>query len=203
MKTTPGTAGYEKHIDRFVTATEQIPFEVLHRAFLPFLPVAPAQVLDLGAGIGRDAYELCQRGFEVTAVEPLITFRQLGQERYRTSSLIWLDDALPELSTLDTYQDHFDFILISGVWHHLDQTEQEQALIRITALLKVGGKIALSLRHGPAGAGTHAFPISTTDLIRQATIQGLMVRLHLSGQASLLPNKSAVLWTRLVLEKGN
>ena len=152
MKTTPGTTGYDKNVDRFVVVTERVPFAVLHHDFLPHLPAAPAQVLDLGAGIGRDAYELCQRGYKVTAAEPLAAFRQLGQTRYPSPALEWVDDALPDLSRLDAYQDHFDFVLVSGVWHHLDQAEQEQALTRIARLLRVSGKVALSLRHGPAVA---------------------------------------------------
>ncbi|MEM6807308.1 MAG: class I SAM-dependent methyltransferase, partial [Bacteroidota bacterium] len=73
-----GTKGYESGVERFATATESISFEVLHQEFLAFLPEQKSMILDIGAGIGRDAYVLAEKGHEVIAAEPLAAFREKG-----------------------------------------------------------------------------------------------------------------------------
>lgn len=51
----PGTEGYAQAMQKFIEATTAIGFTELHQDFLPFMPRKPSRVLDLGAGIGRDA----------------------------------------------------------------------------------------------------------------------------------------------------
>ncbi|MEM6262217.1 MAG: class I SAM-dependent methyltransferase [Bacteroidota bacterium] len=196
-----GTKGYEKALSRFIESTHRIRFTELHHDFLPFIPSTPCLVLDVGAGIGRDAAVLAEMGHEVLAVEPLKEFRVPGQSMYRDRPISWMDDSLPALDNLKAYASQVDFVLASGVWHHLAPEEQQTALNRVAQLMKKSGIFAASLRHGPAGAGTHVFPIDVQQTIKQAEQLGLTCLLLLENQPSLLPNKAQVNWTRVVWKK--
>lgn len=197
----PGIKGYEGGEARFIAATISLDFQTLYHDFLPFIPSQPARILDLGAGIGKDAYAFAGMGHIVTAVEPLETFREEGQKRYASTAIEWIDDGLPLLNKLADRAACFDFILASGVWHHLDENEQGTALLKITTLLSSGGIFALSLRNGPAGLGTHVFPTNAAQTILQAKQCGLHCLLHLAEQPSMMAGKDKVVWAKLVLQK--
>ncbi|WP_279633359.1 class I SAM-dependent methyltransferase [Leptospira dzoumogneensis] len=112
-----------------------------------------------------------------------------------------MDDSLPSLAKLSGYNNQFDFILSSGVWHHLDKEEQLLSMRRVSELLKQNGIFALSLRNGPAGRGTHVFPTDGKISIDHASKFGLRNLLIIENQPSLMKNKEDVAWTRLVFQK--
>ena len=197
---TLGTQGYGQVTQKFIEATSTISFEALHQDFLKCIPDKPARVLDVGAGVGRDAFELWKMGHQVVAAEPLREFREAGQRLYSPAYIEWIEDALPQLSTLDN-RSPFDFILASGVWHHLDAAEQIKALQRVSELMKPQGVFALSLRNGPAGAGNHVFPTDVQQTIQNAKSCGLHPILRLENQPSLMKNKKDVHWARLAFQK--
>ncbi|MEM1324246.1 MAG: class I SAM-dependent methyltransferase [Bacteroidota bacterium] len=201
MTTVPGTSGYAAVVQRYIKVTEEIPFEVLHRDFLPFLPESPSLIVDVGAGTGRDAYVLSEKGHQVLAIEPLQAFREAAKKRYPSTTWKWIDDALPKLDKLVTFDHQVDFILSSGMWHHLNAAEQQLAMARIAQLLRPGGIAALSLRNGPAGAGSCVFPVPFQQTIAQAKACHLEPLLALDNQPSLMKNKTKVNWSRLVLRK--
>ncbi len=201
MSTVKGTTGYAAVAEQYHQTTTSLPFEVLHRDFLPFIPRNRGLLADLGAGTGRDAHALSLLGHQVLAVEPLQAFRAIGQEHYPSPQLQWVDDHLPHLEKLAPYAQKIDFALSSGVWHHLSPSAQAAALLRIHALLRPKGLLALLLRHGPAGVGTHVFDIHVQDTLDQARAIGMVPLLQLEQQPSLLPHKKAVTWSRLVLQK--
>lgn len=197
-----GTIGYAAVASRYIKVTDDLPFDLLHKDFLPFLPIDKGLVLDLGAGPGRDAYEMSLRGHMVLAVEPLLEFRVAGEQRCgKESSVQWIDDALPLLGKLTGCENEFDFILSSGVWHHLTPGEQELGMRRAAQLLKPAGVFALSLRNGPAGVGTHVFPTHCRRLLSVAEEEDLTALLCLESQPSLLEGKEQVKWSSLVLQK--
>jgi SAM-dependent methyltransferase len=197
----PGIKGYDGGEARFIAATISLDFQTLYHDFLPFIPSQPARILDLGAGIGKDVYEFAGMGHTVTAVEPLDSFREEGQKRYLSTAIEWIDDGLPLLNKLEERAGCFDFILASGVWHHLDKHEQDAALLKIATLLSPGGIFAFSLRNGPAGLGTHVFPTNAAQTILQAKQYGLYCLLHLADQPSMMADKDKVVWAKLVLQK--
>lgn len=196
-----GTAGYGQAVERFTAATQAIPFAVLHQAFLDVIPAAPSHLLDVGAGIGRDASVLAERGHHVVAVEPTKAFLDVARRLYDAPRIQWVNDSLPTLAKLGPLAGHFDFVLASAMWHHLHPAEQQAAMQRIAGLICSGGIFALSLRHGPAGAGRHVFPTCGQRTIEEADACGLVCIRHLSHQPSLMAGKEGVTWTRLVLEK--
>ena len=114
--------------------------------------------------LDRMRWHWAKLGYWVTAAEPFAPFLEYGKQHHAHEKITWYQDSLPDLKTVPE-QASFDFILIDGVWHHLNEAEQNQALTRIAELLNSGGHCAISLRNGPAGAGAHVFqPTVTTRL---------------------------------------
>lgn len=201
MHQVKGTKGYSEALERFIEASVAVDFMELHRSILEFIPAKPGRVLDLGAGIGRDAAILSKMGHAVVAVEPVPEFRAAANSLYDASNIEWVDDFLPMLPVLGERSDRFDFILASGVWHHLDEIERRSAMLRISELLHPGGVFALTLRHGPTGVGTHVFPTSGKQTVEDAESCGFNTLLYLPNQPSLMKGKDSVTWTRLVFVK--
>lgn len=199
--TVKGTIGYAEVVDKYFDATIEIEFERLHQDFLEFIPTKKSQVLDIGAGIGRDASELAKHGHEVCAVEPTQTFLEKAKMIFDSPKIKWMNDSLPDLESLRGYENTFYFILASSVWHHIAPEEQKRAIKRIGDLLSDNGIFAVSLRHGPAGVGTHIHPTDGLQTITSAKKSGLTNLLHIPNQPSLMKGKKEVTWTRLVFRK--
>jgi SAM-dependent methyltransferase len=193
-----GTAGYEKDLETLVRKLEAIPFEALHGEVLPLFPTAPATILDVGAGSGRDAAAFAARGHAVTAVEPAAGLRQRAQELHPSPRIIWIDDALPDLAALQGMA--FDIVMLTAVWMHLDPEERPRGMQRIAALLKPGGLVCLTLRHGPLPAERRMFEVSGDDTIGLAEAVGLAPVVHLENQVAVSGNPG-VTWTRLAFRK--
>ncbi len=200
MKGVRGTAGYEAVVDRFAAATRSVDFTQLHRHFLDHLPESPARILDVGAGIGRDAAELAAAGHDVVAVEPCDELRATGQELYASSSIVWVNDALPPLGSLGV-DAVFDWVLASAVHHHLDRGEQTQCVARLAQLLAPAGALAMTLRNGPAGAGRNVFPVDVDRTCHEARARGLTLVVDVRDEPSQLPGKRGVTWAHVLFRK--
>ena len=173
----------------------------LYAGVARFFPPPPARVLDIGAGPGRDAGWLAAKGHDVTAVEPVAAFRTAGQARFG-AGIIWIDDRLPDLPTVRARGHAFDLILVSGVWHHLADAAQSRAMRTISELLARGGRIILSLRHGPGAPLRPVHPCDPDRTIQRAATQGLdqvhRAEVPSIGQANIA---AGIRWTWLVFER--
>jgi 2-polyprenyl-3-methyl-5-hydroxy-6-metoxy-1,4-benzoquinol methylase len=198
---TSGTAGYERFIPLFISSSQALDFHVVCKDFVGFLPEKNAKILDLGAGAGQNAAALDKLGFKVTAIEPMAAFIHAGKNAYQDSSIEWLHDSLPQLASLVSYTATFDFVLIDAVWHHLSMSERKIAVSQVSTVIKVQGRCAISLRNGPSGMGTRVFPTDAKETVELFKSYGFKCIFRLNNQASVLPNKESVKWTRLVLEK--
>lgn len=178
-----GIEGYSEAMEKFTSLTLSINFELLHKDFLAYIPKEKCHVLDLGAGIGRDADYLSAMGHKVVAVEPNPEMVAVGQTLFK-NKVECLSDSLPRLDMLNKNY-HFNFILASGVWHHINDKEQKQAIKRIAQLLDVDGIFAVSLRNGPAGLGKNIYPTDDKVIIKAASANGLKLLLHKETQPSL------------------
>ena len=201
MAEVPGTRGYSQVVSRFSEISEAIDFSQLHAPIAHLLPDAPAVVLDAGAGTGRDAGALAAMGHRVVAVEPTAAFLAEARVLHPDPNIRWVSDSLPRLATLDGEEGGFDFILCHAVWQHLAAEERAEAMARFAQLLARGGVLALGLRHGPAGAGTHYFPADAEAAIELANSSGLAAELCATDQPSAVPGKTRVTWTRLAFGK--
>jgi len=194
----PGTAGYAAEAEALVPRYEGIAFSEIHAAILPLLPAPPAQVLDVGAGTGRDAAGFAALGYRVTAVEPTAELRRRAAALHPSPRIDWLDDGLPDLPALAGRGAAFDVVMLTAVWMHLDAAERQRAMPRLAALLRAGGVLALSLRHGPVPPGRRMFDVSASETIDLAREHGLRCLLCRTDEDAQL-RRPGVTWDRVVL----
>ena len=81
------------------------------------------------------------------AVEPSAGMREQAFPGSHPN-VTWLDDSLPELRRLRAMGHRFDLILVSAVWMHLPQSARERAFRILSELLRPGGHLVITLRHG-------------------------------------------------------
>lgn len=140
--------------------------ESLHKSWSRLIPDDPGIALDVGAGSGRDANWLAEKGWDVVAVEPCKEFREQAQMNSH-DNVIWLDDELPELKKLRTAGHRFNLIMLSAVWMHISENKRERAFRIISELLAPGGILVFTLRHGNSeqeNLERGFFPVSSGEL---------------------------------------
>jgi SAM-dependent methyltransferase len=194
-----GTENYAEEAPELLQRYESISFAEAQRAILHLIPKEPCRVLDIGAGTGRDAAGFAALGHRVVAVEPTVEMR-LGAMALHPSPLIeWLNDSLPDLARLRTRGEQFDVVMLTAVWMHLDAPQRRRAIPNVSAQVRRGGVVSMTLRHGPVPAGRRMFEVSADETIGLAEPLGLYCVLHQSAQPSL--RQPGVSWTRLAFIK--
>lgn len=198
-KKVAGTAGYGENAAQLATQYESIEFEALHHDVLHLFPARPSEILDIGAGSGRDSAALARKGHAVTAIEPSKELREEGQRRHAMLDIHWIDDHLPDLQVARQLARTFDLILLTAVWMHLEKQEREIAMQAIAGLLRPKGKVMMTLRHGPVPPGRQMFDVSPHETVELAAQSGLQAR-HLSERPDMF-DRTDVSWSVVVLEK--
>ncbi len=197
-----GTEGYAEEAEDLFKRYESISGAETHKAVLHLIPAAPARILDVGAGTGRDAAWLASLGHRITAVEPTDAMRLPAAKLHPSPLIEWLDDSLPELALLRGRGEAFDLILLSAVWMHFDRDQRRQAMATLAALLRSGGMLILRVRHGAVPPGRRMFEIPDDETVELAQLQGLHVVLNLRVESVLAANRDAgVSWTHLAFTK--
>ena len=195
-----GTEGYAEQAETLIHRYESRSFDQVHAPFLHLLPGKPGRVLDIGAGTGRDAAALAEMGHRITAVEPTPEFRIGAQDRHPSPRIEWRDDSLPELKSLADSDGEFDLVLCSAVWMHLDDGQRRRAMPNVARLLRAGGVLFLSLRHGPVPPRRRMFEVTGDETVALAQAEGLELELRLDRQESVL-GQPDVFWTRLAFRQ--
>jgi len=195
-----GTEGYAEEAAALLEQYESIFFADVHRQVLHLIPAAPCRVLDIGSGTGRDAAALAALGHWVVAVEPTAELRCNAAALHPSPRIEWLDDSLPNLRRLTERRETFDIIMLTAVWMHLDRRQRRQAMSRIAGLLRGGGRMILTLRHGPVPPGRRMFEVSAAETTRLAEAAGLNLTLSLENQPGSFARRE-VSWTRLVFSQ--
>jgi SAM-dependent methyltransferase len=196
-----GTEGYSDEASSLLKQYESISFADAHQQVRHLIPTAPSRVLDIGAGTGRDAAGFAAMGHKVTAVEPTAELRVAAARLHPSPNIEWIDDSLPNLARLAESRGTFDLVMLTAVWMHLDEEQRHQAMPRVGGLVREGGVMMLSLRHGPVPSGRRMFDVTADETIRLANASGLRTVLTLDHQDSLL-GRPGVSWTRLAFSKG-
>ena len=189
---------YEADAVELARTWEQVAFEQVHAAALAFLPAAPGVVLDLGAGSGRDAAWFAQRGWSVVAVEPSAGLREVAGTLHPTPAVRWENDRLPGLERTLRLGLSFDLVWLSAVWMHVAPPDRRRAFRKLVTLLKPGGRMMLSLRHGPAPPDRPMHPVDAAEVETLAVEHGLAIRQVSRSEDRL--GRTDVSWTTLVLE---
>lgn len=190
-----GTEGYGETAAERVKQYESIPFAHVHRHWMHLFPTTPSRVIDIGAGTGRDAAGFADLGHTVTAVEPTPELRSEAKRLHPHPAITWIDDALPDLDRVHALGQRYDLVMLTAVWMHLDLAQRERAMTRVAPLVRSGGTMALSLRHGPVPEGRRMFDVSAQETCELAGRHGLAV-IHESKGAAVL-GAPDVWWDRL------
>ncbi len=193
--------GYTDNAEALVRQYEGVTFVDVHQPILHLIPTVPGHVLDIGAGSGRDAAALAAMGHQVVAVEPVAAFRDRAAALHPSTRIEWVDDSLPDLANMSDTR-RFDLIMLTAVWMHLDPEQRQRGIKRISGLVRGGGTVLLSLRHGPVPAGRRMFPVSSAETIRLAGVEGLTVVAISRAQPDIF-GRSDVTWTSLAFTKAN
>jgi SAM-dependent methyltransferase len=201
MTAVSGTEGYAAEADDLFRRYEARSFAEVHRWVLHLIPTAPGWVLDIGAGTGRDAAALGAMGHRVVAVEPTDEMRMRAAALHPSPQIEWLDDSLPDLTRALGLGRQFDVVLMTAVWMHLDQLQRRRAMPRVALLVRRGGVVIMSLRHGPVPRGRRMFALSADKTIGLAEAAGLQLLVNRSAPSTL--GAAEVSWTRLAFRKAD
>jgi SAM-dependent methyltransferase len=198
-----GNEGYAEEADLLTRQYESVRFVDVHGPVLHLLPTAPSGVLDIGAGTGRDAAALAAQGHRVIAVEPTQAFRDRGALLHPSPRIEWVEDYLPHLPCLTRRGDRFDVVLLTAVWIHLDGEQRPEAMRTVASLLRPGGLLAMTLRHGPAPPGRRRlFEASADEAIDLARVYDLRLAVKVEHQADSYGRRE-VTWTSLAFLLGS
>ena len=195
-----GTEGYAEEAEALTARYESLTLDQVHGDALPLFPKPPASVLDIGAGTGRDAAALAARGHKVVvAVEPTRELRERGQKIHAAHKIKWMDDGLPDLDKVFDLDRRFDLVLLTAVWMHLDKDQRRAAMASVASLTEPGGRIVLSLRHGPVPEGRRMLSVTPAETVALAERQGLST-LYNKPRPDI-QGRDGVSWTWLVFER--
>lgn len=189
---------YSDNADEFSDQYDSLTFEQVHSDWIHLLDNLPqgTEVLDIGAGSGRDARALAGYGFKVTAVEPAAALRTLAKQK--SPGIHWVDDRLPDLEKIDTT---YALVLVSAVWMHLNLFGQIESLKRVSQLLDPHGYLILTLRHGAFHDERTGHDLSEKHIIESAEQLGL--NLALTSEKNDQLERSDVRWQTLIFKKND
>lgn len=198
---------YNKNAKQLANMYLSKTFEQVHESWFsylsPILNTPNARILDLGAGAGRDSKYLAEQGannyVSVTAIEPAFTLAELGKQHTQGLNVNWLQDSLPDLSVLTRQEISFDLILLSAVWMHIPDSQRERSLRKLANLLKPGGKLVISLRHGSSGDERKMFDVCSDELINTIKEFGLSPVLVTEMNKDVI-GREEVTWQTVVLQ---
>jgi SAM-dependent methyltransferase len=194
-----GTEHYADEAPELLKRYESISFADAQAPVLQLIPPAPGRALDIGAGTGRDAAGLAALGYSV--VEPTEELRRGAMLLHPSPMIECLDDSLPDLAAVRARKEEFDLVMLTAVWMHLDEAQRQQAMPNVSALVRNGGIVIMSLRHGPIPPGRRMFEVSAEETIAFARRSNLFCTLNREAEASF--RQAGVSWTRLAFQKNS
>jgi SAM-dependent methyltransferase len=194
-----GTENYAEEASDLLQRYESIAFADTHRSVMHLIPNDLCRVLDIGGGTGRDAAGFAALGHRVVAVEPTAEMRRGAMALHSSPLIEWLDDSLPDLAAVLARDEQFDVVMLTAVWMHLDEQQRQRAVPNVAALVRQGGVMIMTLRHGPVPPGRRMFEVSAEETIGLAQPLGLRCVLNQRAESTL--RQPGITWTRLAFLK--
>ena len=140
---------YDTNAHRLIPVYEAVPATGTRDWLTDLLPAPPALVVDIGAGTGRDAGTFAARGYDVIAVEPSLGMRTEAGRLHPSARIQWIADSLPSLTAAARLGIAADVVSLNAVWQHVAPLDRPRAFRKLVGLLRSGGLLVLTLRHGP------------------------------------------------------
>jgi SAM-dependent methyltransferase len=194
-----GTEDYAEEAPELLKRYESVSFADHHRSVIHLIPATPGRVLDIGADTGCDAAGFVALGHAVLAVEPTEELRRGAMALHPSPMIEWIDDSLRDLAVVRARGEEVDVVMLSAVWMHLDELQRRKAMPYVAVLVRNGGVMIMSLRHGPVPPGRRMFEVSAEETIALAQPLGLRCTLSQDPEPSL--RQPGVSWTRLAFRK--
>jgi len=187
---------YDANASHLATAYEAVPPMLTQDWLADLLPAPPALIVDVGAGTGRDAGGFAAAGYDVVAVEPSAGMRAEAARLHPSARIRWLPDSLPGLVTTSRLGLAADVVSLSAVWQHIAPIDRPRAFRKMVGVLRSGGLLALTLRHGP-DYGRGAYEVSLEEIEALARNHGLQVLRAV--KTADLQKRPDITWTGVVL----
>jgi SAM-dependent methyltransferase len=194
-----GTEHYAEEAPELLKRYESVSFADHHRSVIHLIRATPGRVLDIGAGTGRDAAGLVALGHSVVAIEPTEELRRGAMALHPSPMIEWVDDSLPDLAAVRARCEEFDAVMLTAVWMHLDELQRRKAMPNVAGLVRNGGVMIMSLRHGPVPPGRRMFEVSAEET--RALAKPLRLRCALNQESEPSSRQPGVSWTRLSFRK--
>jgi len=117
-----------------------------HRYLPPWLSAIRSghSVLEIGCGVGLDAYTLAQRGLKVTAVDLTYIGVATARQRFQRNQVAG-NFAAGNAEHLPFRDNSFDYVYSFGVLHHAADTAK--TIEEVYRVLKPGGEARIMLYH--------------------------------------------------------
>ncbi|RDI36434.1 class I SAM-dependent methyltransferase [Falsibacillus pallidus] len=131
--------------------------------------LTPGKVLELGAGPGRNAFYLAQKGSEVDAVDLSKEAIKWGKERASESKLP-VNFIQGDIFELEIEKNSYDIIYDSGCFHHIAPHRRMSYLDLLQKALKPGGYFAITCF--AAGGQYGGSEISDWEVYRLRSLKG-------------------------------
>lgn len=164
---------YSINAKRFSQEYKKHQFEKINFLWIHLIPQGKVNILDVGAGSGRDASWLAQKGHAVIAVEPADGLRELAEKHHCGQSVHWVKDSLPGLQEINKMGLKFELILMNAVWMHIEPKHREEAFNNLIHMLKKGGHLVMTLRYGPSTDERVMHPVCNKELMFYANVKKL------------------------------
>ena len=89
--------------------------------------------------------------------------------------------------------------MMTAVWMHLDAGQRARAMPAVASLVKTGGIMTMSLRHGPVPEGRRMFDVSAEETGVLASAHGLQTIHHTVRDA--ITKAVGVTWDTLAFRR--
>ena len=132
-------------------------------------------------------------------MEPAAAMREAARAAHPNSAVRWIEDRLPALAGVHRLGLAFDLVWLSGVWMHVSPEDRKRAMRKLATLLKPGGRLVMTLRHGPAAEDRPMWPVDAHEVERLGLDFGLTLRVA-TEFADDLQGRPDVRWQTVILD---
>ena len=187
---------YNRNAKSFIEGTLTVDFSQTQDRFLALLP-DKARILDFGCGSGRDTKYFLNRGYYVDAIDGSIELCKAASE-YTGIDVKHM--YFQELSEVEKY----DAIWACSSILHLELSELEKVMNKISAAVRPGGIIYTSFKYGIFSGERNGryFTDMTDDTFNELIlkVQGLTIEDHWIT-SDVRPGRGEEKWLNLILRK--